>query len=607
MPSLPGPTSGRRLLRLLVLAGVAATVAVPLLPGVAAAGPATSVVGTLVQAWPESKQESSAPVAQPLSWVQKPDGTSVRIPTDDVADVPAGATVRVTVGAPVRDAAADGDRYPAARDVLAASVLRLPADPGSSSTGDQTSGSAGQTGTAGSLQDPAGLTDQVTVAMVVPAGGTRDGATLDQLVSAVNGPVAGFWSEQSGGAIRIGVTAAHDWIDVPVGCGDPAALWTRTAAAVGFTPGPGRHLVVYLSSQPEDLPGCSYGLGEVGSGLGSGGSLYVRDTLPSLITHELGHNFGLGHSSERQCVDSVDSGACRTTPYRDYYDVMGASWEHVGSLTVAQVARLGLLPASAQQTLTTARPAVVTASLAPLSGRTGTRAVRLTDAAGEDYWLEYRTPTGQDAWLGSPTENWFGLQTGVLLHRGGDLPDTSLLLDGTPSAASAENTDLLAALPVGAPVTVAGGQFTITVQSLSASAATVRVAAVPVATPPVAAGQPAAPAPRVLPQPQSSSAGHQAAGGAAGTATSTAPAAGGAGTDPATTPSAARQSAPAGGGASPAATARLHEAAVVRSSAPGPFVLGLGGLAGCAALLAGTVAVRGRRRAVAGRGTGQGG
>jgi hypothetical protein len=196
----------------------------------------------------------------------------------------------------------------------------------------------------------------------------------------------------------------------------------------------------------------------------------------------------------------------------------------------------------------------------------------------------------------------FGLLSGVLLHRGGDLPDTSLLLDGTPGAASAWDTDLRAALPVGTPVTVAGGQFTITVEGLSASAATVRVAAAPAATPPVAAGQPVAPAPRVLPQP--SSAGQQPAGGTTAAAPATAVASGGAGTGRATTPSATGGSGPAGGGASPAPSARLHEAADLRPSGAGPFPLALGGLGGCA-VLAVTVTVRRRRRRRALRGPGR--
>lgn len=456
MLSIPGRSA--RLLRPVLVAAAAAAVSATLPLAPAAADGHRTVVGTLVQAWPEQQQLTSAALeAAPLSWVKQADGRSVRVSTADLADVPAGSTVQVTVGDPVRDAATNDQGYTPASEVLSTDVLKTP---------DTTA------------PTDAPLTDQVTIAMVVPAGGQKDGATLGQLVSAVNGPVADFWAAQSHGAIRLGVTAKNDWITTSAGCGDPTALWAETAAKVGFTPGPGRHLVVYVSSEPDDLAGCSYGLGQVGSGLGSGGSLYVRDTLPSLIAHELGHNWGLGHSSERECDGTLESGSCQTQPYRDYYDVMGASWEHVGSLNAAQAAHLGVLPASAEQSFASDRVSVGGATLAPLSGSTGTRAVRLTDAAGADYWLEYRSASGQDAWLGT-TDNRFGLQTGVLLHRSGQLPDTSLLLDGTPSKAAAWPGDLQVALPVGTPITVAGGQFTITVESLSASGAALRIATAP--------------------------------------------------------------------------------------------------------------------------------
>jgi hypothetical protein len=125
-----------------------------------------------------------------------------------------------------------------------------------------------------------------------------------------------------------------------------------------------------------------------------------------------------------------------------------------------------------------------TVTLTPLASRGGTRAVRLTDATGSTYWLELRAAVGRDAWLGA-AGNRFGLDSGVLLHRTGRMPDTALLLDGTPSTAARWDDDLQAALPVGVPVPVAGGAFTVTVGAVTAAGATLTVvpaagAAVPV-------------------------------------------------------------------------------------------------------------------------------
>jgi hypothetical protein len=160
-------------------------------------------------------------------------------------------------------------------------------------------------------------------------------------------------------------------------------------------------------------------------------------------------------------------------PYQDYYDVMGASWDQVGTLNAVQAAELGMFDASTTAIDVNMLSAEAVHTLEPVSDHLDRHVLRL-ETPSAVYWMEYRPAAGRDAWLGTP-DNLADLEPGVLVRRESSTQDGSLLLDPTPAAQAGWNDDLQTALPVGTPVSLAGGMFTVTVESVSGSGASVRV------------------------------------------------------------------------------------------------------------------------------------
>lgn len=432
-------------------------------------GAGDTVVGELVQAYDdpgpdEADHEHGAGEHGEehtdglLSWVQTAEGVSVRVATEDVADIDSGSTVEVTVGKLVTDAAAAAGLQQA-REVLTAEVVAAPP------AGEPVPASAATP-----------IEHQVTVVMMRPPGAPADSTTLAEVQAVVGGAVADFWSQQSGGRLRFSVAGGVDWASTSTACTNPLGLWNEAARRAGWTssqPANGQHLLVFV---PAGTPGCSYGLGTVGTGLASGGLSYVQAASSSVIAHEFGHNLSLGHSSSLKCDAAVEVGTCQVAAYEDYYDVMGVSWEQLGTLNLPQAARLGVLQAGVSGGYVELSDAAAGTSvtLAPVGGAIGTRGLRLLDGDGTVYWLENRQPVGQDSWLGSRA-NWPGLQTGVTLRQSRTGGDTSLLLDSTPSARSSWSSDNRVAFPVGTAVPVGDGDFWVTVQSVDAAGAVLAV------------------------------------------------------------------------------------------------------------------------------------
>ncbi len=465
------------------------------------ARPLPATVGSLTGTVVRVAVESDAAVALPgrratagraghreaatTTWLVSPQGR-VQVPSHALAGVASGSRVTVTLGGPVtgspvpsgpvtggpgartrRDATTLAEKGRAVRTLR---VLETPAPNGSGAR--VTPGTPPGVAAAGATSD-----HTVTLVLVRPGGVAADATTVGQLQTLFSSTISPFWNEQTAGRVTFTVTTAVSWTTTSYTCtDDPFDLWADVADTVGFTDGPRNHLVLYLSS---NAASCYAGLGTVGSTIDSGGYLYVSGTIAGLFAHELGHNMSLDHSNGLQCslaVDGVFSGAwpstCLRHGYWDWYDVMGISWEQLGSLSTLQAHRLGVLAGDQERTVST--PA--RADLVPVSGHTGLMSLRVADPAGATYVLEYRPAAGRDVWLASHPRS---LQPGVLLRRVDPNPATateSLLLDGSPSLPTGFATDYNEPLVVGSTVTTASGRISIRVESVTGALATIAIA-----------------------------------------------------------------------------------------------------------------------------------
>ncbi len=423
------------------------------------AEPAT-IEGAVLRAWAEpDAAEGGSHDDEPALLTYLDTGTEqVQVPSSALDDVGGNAWVRARLGDETPATGSDDPQRAAegGRDVLAADVL-APGEPV-----DEVQAAL-----------PAAAAHEVTIAMVAPAGAVRDSATLADVVAAVEGPVSGFWSDQTRQAVSFSVTRTEDWYTSSATCADATGMWNEAAARTGWTAGPGKHLLLYVTTAT-NLPSCYAGLGTVGSGTTSGGRAYVRGTRTSLVAHELGHNMGLSHSDGLVCSGGADGAwsgtswgsGCVEQGYRDFYDVMGISWPYLGTLTSQHATFLGAMTGGDRVDVAAPTRAV----LAPVSSLTGLRALKVVEG-GVTYWVEFRARAGRDSWLDGG--NYRSLSSGVLVRRVNPRSArASLLLDVTPSGST---SDYSANLPVAQSFTTAGGRFAVTVEEVGAAGATVAV------------------------------------------------------------------------------------------------------------------------------------
>lgn len=317
----------------------------------------------------------------------------VRVPAavqDELAEVAPGALADGSATEEVAEALADLDDVWA----LDAAVLDGP----TTDVGERLADTGAAAGSAAALA--AAKTHAAYVVLVDDARATGEFTTATAIDAISRG--AEYWKRESGGrmaGLAIKQTVTHKTTDVCTSVSTNAGmerLWADVAAkyygGVQFTATNARHLVVMLPAGCSDLGINWTGFARINSDLGSGGQMMFiyDDTLT--VAHELGHNFGLGHSN--LILDGSS---------QEYYGVhsvqgftMPKDAEDFFAPPALDVAYLDALNLAAGGTTTRGTPGGTT-TIAPVTAGSGQRALAFTDTEGTLYYVEYRSGAGRDA------------------------------------------------------------------------------------------------------------------------------------------------------------------------------------------------------------------
>jgi chitodextrinase len=211
------------------------------------------------------------------------------------------------------------------------------------------------------------------------------------------------------------------------------------------------------------------GLGYVGGGV----SLLNGTSSVQVMTHEAGHNFGLGHANGYDCTSGgarvaiAATGSCTVNPYADPFSTMGnnALRHNQGS----QLGELGWLTDAEKVVGTPGHSYTITSYLGP----DGVKLVRVPRGDGSFFDLDVRSSSGPfDTFAaGSPAVSGVTIRLGVGTASPTRSPQGTSLIDTTPATTSFADAPLL----VGRTLTDPVSRISFTTMSISSAGVVVRV------------------------------------------------------------------------------------------------------------------------------------
>jgi len=208
-----------------------------------------------------------------------------------------------------------------------------------------------------------------------------------------------------------------------------ATYANQAASAAGVTLSNYKHYVYAFPT----VSACGWwGLGTVG---GSPSQAWINGSIAlKVVSHEMGHNFGLYHSHAWSCGGTTLGSSCNSIEYGDSIDDMGSP--AAGHFNAFQKERLGWLNYGISGPITTVQ-SDGTYSIGPYEAQDATakglkilQSTNPTTGAHTWYYVELRQGIGADSFLSGNSN----VMNGVLVRTGTDADgNSSELLNMVPS------------------------------------------------------------------------------------------------------------------------------------------------------------------------------